>query len=207
MPCCSRCATQFIHHPTNTILYVRYVLLFLRECDFDEQPIAWAPPFIKWTNYVCCSSTNLQQISFEAAIFLQAFARSLALNPRQPIRGPIFPESLSDFKASFHLFHGATGVVPLVRCDQPAFQFTTQDAPVGQGCSSRQQASPKQCAAAGVDAEVGSPGAAPTPVSSRARGGSDLLGAAPFASLSTRIFRFLVSSMTSRHLLKMHPCV
>lgn len=43
-----------------------------------------------------------------------------------PTHEPVFPESLSDYRSSFRLFHGANGVVPLVRYTPTCDQFTTE---------------------------------------------------------------------------------
>lgn len=118
---------------------------------------------------------------------MQAVARSLAMNPRNKARGPIFPESLSDFKASFQLFHGAGGVVPLARCERPLSEVDEEMAPLGLGCSLGVQARPNQPAVADVARDSV---AAPHPGCST----GSLLEGAPFASLSTRVFRFLVST-------------
>ena len=121
---------------------------------------------------------------------LQAFARTLAMNPGNKVREPIFPESLSDFKASFHLFHGANGVVPLARCDDlPAPETSSKDASQARGCPFQGQQAARQPAA---EAESGHGVAALNSGGSRGHP----LEAAPFASLTTRVFRFLVSPST-----------
>ena len=118
---------------------------------------------------------------------VQAVARSLAMNPRNKARGPIFPESLCDFKANFQLFHGAGGVVPLARCERPLSEADVEAAPLGLGCSLDVQARPSKPAVADVARDSV---AAPSPGCST----GSLLDGAAFASLSTRVFRFLVST-------------
>ena len=116
----------------------------------------------------------------------QDYARSVAVNPGRPAREPVFPESLSDFKSSFHLFHGVSGVVPLVRSEQPAGQQLAR-------CPFQHSVSTADTAASSLTTPSVQEDRLELPVAVRQSDRKvDLLAAAPFASASAGILRFLV---------------
>ena len=116
----------------------------------------------------------------------QEYARSVAVNPGRPAREPVFPESLSDFKSSFQLFHGASGVVPLVRSEQAAAQQRS-------GCPFQHSVSTADTEASSLTTAGVQEDTLELPVAVRQSEMTvDLLAAAPFASASAGILRFLV---------------
>ena len=116
----------------------------------------------------------------------QVYARSVAVNPGRPAREPVFSESLSDFKTSFQLFHGASGVVPLVRCEQAAGQQRSR-------CPFQHSVSTADTAASSLTTPSVQEDKVELPVAVRQSDRTvDLLAAAPFASASAGILRFLV---------------
>lgn len=73
----------------------------------------------------------LQKCPFLHAVAQQqgeAFAQNIASRPGRPALGapaPVFEESFGDVQATFELFHGSSGVVPLVKRPQLQQQGVT----------------------------------------------------------------------------------
>lgn len=144
----------------------------------------WARP--NFSYLISHTQLETSNLIFSLRPFTQVFAASIAVNPKLPAHSPALPESLTDYKASFHLFHGAQGIVPLVRAmDRPVAQPELKQCPfhrLGRREEGLTSVEKRESQASKILLLPQTPSATRSPVAS-----------AQFASASSGVFRFLVS--------------